>query len=299
MSLKILYRGHLSDCNYTCAYCPFSMTRNTPAQQAEDARDLARFVAWVQTHASAARPIEILITPYGEALARKWYREAVRELSHTPQVRRIAVQTNLSCPVQWLADCNVQTTALWLTYHPEQIAAEKFLAKCHALSAMSIRYSVGVVGTRKHFPAIAAMRAALPESIYLWVNAYKDQADYYRPGEIAWLTGIDPRFPDNLPDYPSLGQPCQAGHEVISVDGTGNVYRCHFIKERLGNLFENELDTLLKPRLCSNAVCNCHIGYVHMNALKLHEVYGEGLLERIPAVVPEFRIGPLPQALQG
>lgn len=282
MSLRILYRGHLADCNYTCAYCPFSMTRDTPAQRARDAHDLARFVTWVQAHASASRPVGILITPYGEALVRRWYREAVCALSHTPHVERIAVQTNLSCPVQWLADCNPQTTALWLTYHPEQIAAEKFIAKCHALSAMQIRYSVGVVGTRGHFAAIEALRAALPAEVYLWVNAYKDVPAYYSAEEIAWLTAIDPRFADNLPDYPSLGRACHAGEDVISVDGEGDVFRCHFIRERLGNIFTDDVETLLAPRLCTNAVCNCHIGYVHLKALRLREVYGPNVLERIP-----------------
>ena len=284
MSLKILYRGHLSDCNYTCTYCPFSMTRNTPEQQALDARDLMRFVAWVKQNACASRPLEILITPYGEALTRHWYREAVIELSHTPNVRKIAVQTNFSCSVQWLTRCNVQTTALWLTFHPEQIDAAKFVGKCHELYALKIRYSVGMVGTREHFAAITAVHAQLPPDVYFWVNAYKNQPHYYRPEEIDWLTGIDPRFLDNLPDYPSLGQPCRTGSEVVSVDGAGNVFRCHFIKQQLGNIFEDDLDTLLKPSLCTNAFCNCHIGYVHMESLGLYEVYGDHVLERIATV---------------
>ncbi len=292
MSLKIHYRGHLSDCNYSCPYCPFALSRNTPEEQARDARDLARFVAWVQ--ANPARQLEILITPYGEALARSWYREAVRELSHLPQVERIAVQTNLSCPVQWLESCNRQRLALWLSYHPDQVTAAKFLGKCQALGAMEIRYSVGVVGLREHFAAIAALRAQLPPEVYLWVNAYKDQPHYYRPTEIAWLTGIDPLFPDNLRDYPSLGQPCRTGSEAILVDGDGRISRCHFIKDELGRLFEDDLDSLLQPRPCTRALCDCHIGYVHMNQLPFYERYGPGLLERIPLRRPGFRIAPLP-----
>lgn len=294
MSLKIHYRGHLSDCNYRCAYCPFSMTRNTPEEQAVDARDLSRFVGWVKAHACATRPLEILITPYGEALNRPWYRDAVVELSHTPHVARIAAQTNLSCTVQWLARSNLRTVALWLSYHPEQIGTDKFLGKCQALSTMGIRYSVGVVGTREHFSAIAALRTRLPQDTYLWVNAYKDQPNYYRPEEIDWLTGIDPYFPDNLPDYASLDQPCRTGHEVILVDGAGDIARCHFIKDKLGNLFTDDLDTLLKPRLCTNAVCNCHIGYIHMHTLPLYEKYGSGVLERIPVRRPKFHIAPPP-----
>jgi hypothetical protein len=41
--------------------------------------------------------------------------------------------------------------------------------------------------------------------------------------------------------------------------------------------------TILRLSLCGNATCGCHIGYVHMDELKLYEVFGEGVLERIPA----------------
>lgn len=282
MSLKIIYRGHLSDCNYTCPYCPFSMRRNSKEMQALDRKDLARFVAWAEQNSRAERPLEILITPYGEALTRKWYQEAVISLSRLPHVNKIAVQTNLSCNVQWLARCNEQVTALWVTYHPEQVSEDRFLEKCAALSAMKIRYSVGVVGMRAHFERIAALRARLPTHIYLWVNAYKREGNYYSKDDIDWLTGIDPLFRDNLPYYPSSGKACRAGSEVISIEGNGDVYRCHFIKNKLGNIFEDSVDSLLKKEPCSNANCHCHIGYIHLEHLSLYDVYGTGLLERIP-----------------
>ena len=42
----------------------------------------------------------------------------------------------------------------------------------------------------------------------------------------------------------------------------------------------------LRPRGCTNAVCDCHIGYVHLKPLALRDVYTDGLLERIPAAWP-------------
>ena len=33
---------------------------------------------------------------------------------------------------------------------------------------------------------------------------------------------------------------------------------------------------------CPNETCGCHIGYVHMNDLPLYEVFGDGVLQRIP-----------------
>jgi hypothetical protein len=282
LSLSILYRGPLSSCNYACGYCPFAKRRETAAELARDREALARFVGWV-----AGRPAEdrlgVLFTPWGEALVRPWYRTALAELSRLPQVVRASVQTNLSCGLGWVEDCDKARLALWTTFHPSEVSRARFLARCLELDRRGVRFSVGVVGLRQHFPQIAALRAELPGHVYLWVNAYKDQADYYRPGEAEWLAGIDPLFPFNNRRHPSLGRACRAGKSVISVDGEGTVRRCHFIKAPLGNLYDADFERVLAERLCTNATCGCHIGYVHLDELGLYEVFGGGVLERIPA----------------
>ncbi|MES2934919.1 MAG: STM4011 family radical SAM protein [Pseudomonadota bacterium] len=282
MSLKVIYRGHLTDCNYSCEYCPFAKEKNSREMQALDRNDLARFVAWVEANSSAAMPMEIFITPYGEALVRKWYQEAMIALSHLPHVKKVAAQTNLAWNTQWLSRCNTETTALWTTYHPDFVTEDKFVDKCNSLAAMHIRHSVGVVGLREHFPKIAALRQRLPEDIYMWVNAYKRTENYYSEAEIAFLEDIDYLFRQNLPWYESMGKACKAGDEVVSVEGSGDLFRCHFIKTRKGNIFTDPLSSLLKKELCSKATCHCHIGYIHLDHLNADAVYGKGLLERIP-----------------
>ena len=62
--------------------------------------------------------------------------------------------------------------------------------------------------------------------------------------------------------------------------------RCHFVPTRLGNLYDGSYLTALGPRPCENAFCDCHIGYVHLKRLSLDEVFGNGILERIPAEWP-------------
>ena len=42
-----------------------------------------------------------------------------------------------------------------------------------------MRFSVGVVGLKEHFGEIEALRRELPPDVYLWVNAYKREPDYY------------------------------------------------------------------------------------------------------------------------
>ncbi len=282
LTLSILYRGPLSSCNYACGYCPFAKHQETAAELAHDRAALACFTDWV-----ACRPAEdrlgVLFTPWGEALTRSWYRTALMRLSRLPQVARVAIQTNLSCGLGWVEECDRAKLALWATFHPTQVTRARFLTQCRELDQRGVRYSVGVVGLREHFAQIRALRNELPEHVYLWVNAYKDQADYYRPGEVEWLTAIDPLFPLNNRRHASLGRSCRAGATVISVDGDGTVRRCHFIKAPLGNLYDPDFERVLAEWPCTNATCGCHIGYVHLDELRLYDVFGDGVLERIPA----------------
>jgi MoaA/NifB/PqqE/SkfB family radical SAM enzyme len=280
LDLAILYRGDLKSCNYACTYCPFAKAVDTRAELESDGRALDRFADWVAHHGELA--LGVLFTPWGEALIRPAYRAAFARLSWLPHVRKVAAQTNLSFAVDWLNEVDRRSAALWCTYHPSQTSRDAFLARCARLDALGVRYSVGMVGLREHFEEIRAMRRALPRAVYLWVNAYKRQPSYYAPDELRMLEEVDPHFPTNLRHHPSLGRPCRAGHRAIAVDARGTVRRCHFIEQPLGNLYQDDLAGMLAPRPCTRATCGCHIGYVHLEELRLDETYGSSILERIP-----------------
>jgi sulfatase maturation enzyme AslB (radical SAM superfamily) len=280
MNLSILYRGPLSSCNYGCWYCPFSKHRESASELADDRRALERFVRWVHDHPE--HEIGVLFTPWGEGLVRRWYQDALVQLSNMPHVRRAAIQTNLSCRLDWVEACDKTRLALWTTFHPTEVEHTRFLAKCLELDRRGVRFSVGVVGLKEHAAEIEVLRRELPGHIYLWINAYKDLPDYYFEDEARRFTAIDPLFPMNNVRHPSRGQSCRTGHTVIAVDGNGEVRRCHFIKDRLGNLYDPDFAQALFPRPCTNETCGCHIGYVHLEHLELNSIFGAGVLERIP-----------------
>ena len=279
-SLKILYRGPLSSCNYDCPYCPFGKHRETSEELDFDRRCLERFVTWVSQHTE--RMFGVLFTPWGEALTRRWYQIAMTQLSRMKHVHRVAVQTNLSARLEWLEEADRESLALWCTYHPGEVSRESFLSRCRQLDVMQIRYSVGVVGMKEHADEIEALRQELAAGVYLWINAYKRVPDYYDDRMIAAFTKIDSLFPVNNQRHPSLGRACRTGESVISVDGDGAVRRCHFIKQELGNLYRDDLSEMLRPRCCTNETCGCHIGYVHMPHLEMDDHFGDNVLERIP-----------------
>lgn len=152
-----------------------------------------------------------------------------------------------------------------------------------AQATRAIRYSVGVVGDPAHLDAARRMREALPGHVYLWINA-EEGRDYTDSEADAW-TALDPLFGYSRHPHASAGRRCRTGESVISVDGDGTVRRCHFVKTPIGNLYDGSYRTALRPRSCPLAVCDCHIGYVHLESLPLYDVFAGGVLERIPARV--------------
>jgi MoaA/NifB/PqqE/SkfB family radical SAM enzyme len=284
MKYNVLYRGPLSSCNYGCAYCPFAKRDETHDQLAGDRDALDRFLAWIaaQTHCQFG----VLFTPWGEALIRRWYQRALVYLTQLDHVHRAAIQTNLSCNFDWISECRLDRLALWTTFHPTEVIRATFLSRVRSLHERGVRLSVGVVGLREHMEEIDRLRAELPSDVYLWINAYKRSPDYYREFEIEHLTAIDPLFPINNQRHLSLGESCGAGETTFTVDGSGVMRRCHFVEDPIGRIDSPDWQQALKPRKCPNVTCSCHIGYVHLRRLGQDEIYGDNILERIPARFP-------------
>ena len=281
LDLTLLYRGPLSSCNYDCHYCPFAKRHETVAELTVDRQALERFVGW--TAARGEDRLSIFFTPWGEALVRPWYQGTLEQLSRLPQVRKVAIQTNLSCRLDWLTRCERSKLGLWCTFHPSQTTRQAFLSQCRELDRQQVPYSVGAVGLKEDLDEITRLRAELSPEVYLWINAYKSQAGYYAEEDVRQFEAIDPLFRINNQYHASLGRSCRAGASVVTVDGDGNLFRCHFIKQQIGNLYLPGFEQSLGERSCTNATCGCHIGYVHLDHLQLGPVFGDGVLERIPA----------------
>ena len=278
MNLTILYRGPLSSCNYACSYCPFAKKTENKQEHEADRAQLERFVRRVGELSDLQ--ISVLFTPWGEALIHKRYQNALAELTAMSHVQKVAIQTNLSCSLDWVMSCKVEKLGIWATYHPGETERKLFLANCSRLDALNVGYSVGVVGLKEHFSEIRQIRQLLSEQIYLWVNAYKREENYYSDSDVLFLESVDKHFALNNQYHASIGRACRCGASVVSIDGQGSMRRCHFIPTIIGNIYDDNFQANLKESPCTNRQCGCHIGYVHMNDLGLYEVFGEGVLER-------------------
>jgi MoaA/NifB/PqqE/SkfB family radical SAM enzyme len=280
--LLVLYRGPLASCNLHCHYCPFATHQSSRDELDADRRALDRFVDWVRQHDKDWR-LSIQLTPSGEALVQPWYRQALVELSHLDHVGKVAIQTNLCVPLDWLAEASREHLGLWVSHHPEHVPIRTLLARCRTLDRIGVRYSVGLVGLRRYLDLAARLRRTLPEHVYLWINAFHDGgSDYYEPEHLAGFAAIDPLFPITSQIHPSHGRACATGRDAIAVGGDGWVRRCWFVDQVLGNLYQQPLSSLLQTRPCPSRSCRCHIGMVHIERLGLRQVFGSGLPERIP-----------------
>jgi hypothetical protein len=84
------------------------------------------------------------------AICSPWYQQAMARLSHLPQVVKVAIQTNLSCHLDWVDRCDKQKLGLWTTYHPTEVDRDRFVNQCWELDRRGVRFSVGIVGLKEH-----------------------------------------------------------------------------------------------------------------------------------------------------
>ena len=289
MTLLALFRTRLEWCNFTCGYCPWNATvRRIPP---EDFRaDEARLRAILARVAELPRPVEFFITPKAEYLVLPYWRRAVAELLALPQVRRVTVQTNLSFDLPaFLDEADPGKLALWTTYHPRELEPaqrELLFARWDLLRERSIPFSVGLVGVRENLPEMLPLRQRLDPAVYLWVNPYQREPDYYAPEELALIRSVDPYFDTNHVDFPSRGRPCDAGHRAVYLDDEGDLRRCFFVGDVIGNLFRDGWVCRDEPEPCPRDGCHCYVGHMHIVELGFRARYGDGLAARIPTAWP-------------
>ena len=116
---------------------------------------------------------------------------------------------------------------------------------------------------------------------YLWINAYKDEKDYYSEKDIEFLCGIDSLFEINLKNYKSRGCKCKTGENVFWAEYNGLVHRCWQDRKILGNVFSDNLEDIKVSDGCRYSKCTCYIGYTNIRELNLEKVYKKSLLGRM------------------
>lgn len=287
MSLTILYRSNIEFCNYSCHYCPWH-TAPRKVNKGELEKDKAELNRVTTRLLALKLDCEVFFVPKGENLILDYYWDAILQLLQGSTIRRVTIQTNLSfnpaARLGQLPDSSLRKLALWITCHPLQMpdGMSAFLHKLDFLKQREVIFSVGIVGIKEHFGAICKLASALAErNVTLWVNAYKREHGYYSDKELAFLENVDPTFARTNIRLNTFGMLCNAGYNVLYLDGKGDIRRCLFVKETLGNIFSN-YSLLESPHPCPNDSCHCYLGHLNIPSLGYRCIYGENLCVRIP-----------------
>lgn len=280
MDYTLIYRPNIKYCNYRCSYCPFSKYSLKKDSLEKDKQMLYRFVEFLKENSNQ---FKILFAPKGEILGFNYYKKALEIISKLENINEVVIQTNLSSDLNWLENVNKTKLKLWVTYHPSEISMEDFLIKINTLVDSKTSFSVGVVGIKENIAQIKELKLKLSninKNIYLWVNAYKDEKNYYAEKEIDDFKEVDEYFSINNENYKCNNENCSAGKSTFWVEGNGIIHRCYKDNNPLGSIYKNKLSEIntesMKPSLCT-----CYTGYIHLKDLKLESLYKTSLLARI------------------
>ena len=282
MEYTIYYRNYLRYCNYKCTYCPFSKYKLNNNDLEKDKIYFRKFTDFLKKSTDKFR---IFIAPRGEVLNFDYYKSGILMLANLDNIMEIVVQTNLSGELKWLENVNKDKVILWTTYHPDETGLEDFYKNIEFLDRENIKFSVGTVGVHENFDMIFRLKEKMKllknTSPYLWINAYKDEKNYYSERDIKLLTEADPFFEINLKNYISGGCECRTGENVFWMEYNGIIHRCWQDRKNLGNIFKENITDMKVSDGCRYSRCTCYIGYTNMRELNLGMIYKKSLLGRM------------------
>lgn len=279
MTKNIFFRGEIDFCNYSCSYCPFAKKSLSKEKIQKESENLEKLFVYVK---NLDENVNIMITPYGEALIHPLYQEFMARISTLENVRKIGIQSNLSVDTNELINtlsnnhADFSKIMLWATFHSEYAEIENFCNKANSLSEL-ISISCGIVANRKNYEEIRKVRETLNADIYLWINAMDKIKNRFSNDEIASLSKIDPMFAYEFytkrVDYTQVRgdnfSSCQS-YDKIYVDIQKYSSSCFFKKKRA-------IDSL-----CNNhKICDCYLGYSNFGNNILDRFFGENIIFRI------------------
>ena len=189
-------------------------------------------------------------------------------LSHLPHVDRVAIQTNLAGRLDWLAEADPAPLALWATYHPARSTARPLpRPRAATWPSRGVRFSVGVVGLPEHLAEAGRCAPTLPARRLPVGQRRRGPAlrrgRGRRPGPRSTRCS---RYSAARTQSPAV--PCRAG-ETVDLGATATAPCAAATSSASRSATSTTAPTA--PRCARgrarNAVCDCHIGYVHLERL--------------------------------
>lgn len=280
MIQKIYYRGGIDFCNYACSYCPFAKKPASWLRVVQEQTNLDKLYRQIQ--ASQDR-VDLMITPYGEALVHPAYQDFICRISKLDQVNKVGIQTNLSLNIdRWLQVCQSHRAdpskmMVWATYHGDFADLAAFAGKVNNLST-ALHISAGMVATLKNIDQIKELRRQLWPQVYLWLNPMAQIKHQFQAKDIRDLSQIDPMFAYEF--YPYRHRETHASRPAFQ---TCTSYQNIYISRgRQSNRCFFKDKQAIAGDCHDHRQCDCYLGYSNFRDSKLSHFFGQNQMFRIP-----------------
>lgn len=271
MIKTIYYRGYVDFCNYECSYCPFSKKKKDEEKLKKDEISLEKLYNFVKNQ---EEKINLMITPYGEALYQELYQIYIARLSTLENINKLGIQTNFSLDLAKFEEILKKENAkkekimIWATYHSEFAKMEDFVQK---VNKTKLNISVGIVADTKNNKEIKKLRDMLKADIYLWINAMDRKKNSFDNQTINYLSQIDPMFLYEFSKNRIEGfEKCNSYNNKY-IDMDRYLSSCFFKKKRA-----------ISSNCNNHKKCDCYLGYSNFEDNKLSNFFGENKPFRIP-----------------
>ena len=231
LNLRSSIAGRCRAATTTARYCPFAKQHETRGRAARRPRGARR----ASSAGSAQRPdgtLSVLFTPWGEALIRRWYQQAL-VAAEPPAARRQGRDPDEPVlPARLGRDCDRRQArpVVHLSSRADD-RGQRSSANAASWTQRGVRFSVGVVGLHEHIDEIEALRAELPTRRLPVDQRLQGRARLLPPQQSGrgWQR-VDPLFPDQQYTArfaePSLPRRARRG---LGGRRRHNLRRCHFV----------------------------------------------------------------------
>ncbi|QDU84198.1 Radical SAM superfamily protein [Planctomycetes bacterium Pla163] len=259
-------------CNYRCTYCYLD---HDGRDGATEDKAVVHWNRTVDRIATIPRPLYLAIGTEGEPLTVKPFWETLRRLSARENVKGFWFPTNLSRPIEKLAEgVDIGKLGLTASLHPSEFKdhdrdLDLFLSRCRWVVDNGGSVVINFILTPGQFELFPVYRyIARQHGIAMTCNVFKGEfegksyPDAYTEADHA---RIEEFFADRplvhhyMSGAPSRGVACHAGQDALEVHPvTGQVLNCPFAQEKMGSIWDDDFQIRTKPSACSTDWCQCH-----------------------------------------
>lgn len=270
------------ECNFECPYCFYDDSQRSMKTRAAD---------WLRGKISAINPYKTrFITPeeignFFDGTGKRWwlmisggepfvYPKFIEIVKRLSQKHLVTIGTNLSLPIDRFIS-EISPKNIWSFYismhlgerERKGFSVDELLLKVKKLRDAGFRTEINYVMYPPLIPRFPEIYKKfkdegfdLQAKVFRGVYGGKLYPKAYTEEERNVFYDFIPSEIDRAASFENLsftGVPCTAGLNLIRINPNGSIVRCPHDREKLGNIFTDEMKLHKKVKNCAVPYCKC------------------------------------------